>query len=551
MYMLHRYKGECKVLDLPDDEYLSPDTEEAIAASALAGGDTKREEEPLQPDDVLALEDQVFATEFAGQGPGVDVPSTLAANTGRRTNCTPATSDHPAKRTRERTQQSPWHPAQPSSVFPLDRAQVMAERTAGMLNPMPAPVSTHTRTADTHILGSNSSNGPSLTPTGVQQSTSFMLSHEQLLAIISAAQAGTLANLAHAPVNAITAALGTFTVSLSHHELTQILGVAAPSQTPHHEHHNQQAQASLPPSPPQTSLDTHGNRSYIPSNAPPCRAYLGMHAPEPFQQPSLPFLSIPNPNLGTPFPADPADARPHLGPLAQASGFTPLKILRSGFQEHIPLHHISNKLMEEATFQSPSSSGRIQISGQTIRLESVRLEMAGERKLTPETWIECSMNLIHAIAEHLLAGNDGRCGGPTARVIAARFEQHFTNLRSKADFISHFRIYLEYDIHMRSRWVTLSHNMDIAVWQPHIMEGLVLADIHCTSDAMISALSNFQNSAGSSQSGSSSSRGRSTQQTSFRDSNRDRSATASASNKNTSAASKTAAVIFCMLCRAA
>ncbi|KAG6805735.1 hypothetical protein H0H92_014202 [Tricholoma furcatifolium] len=205
--------------------------------------------------------------------------------------------------------------------------------------------------------------------------------------------------------------------------------------------------------------------------------------------------------------------------------------------------------MEEAAFQTPSSSGGIQISGQTIRLESVGLETAGECKLTPESWIECSMNLVHAIAEHLLAGTDGRCGGPTARVIAGRFEQHFTNLCSKADFISHFRIYLEYDIRMRSCWVTLSHDMDIAVWQPHIMEGLVLADVHCTSDAMISTLSNFMNNSNTSQSNSSSSRGRSNQQTSFCEPNRDRSTNASSSNKTTPAA-KAAAIIFCMLCGA-
>ncbi|KAG6809808.1 hypothetical protein H0H92_014670 [Tricholoma furcatifolium] len=89
-------------LDIPEDEYLSPDTEEALAANTLTEGDTEGEDELLQHDDALTHEHIAYAMEFAGHGSGFAEPSTPAANTGRRTDRTPATSECPAKWTRER-----------------------------------------------------------------------------------------------------------------------------------------------------------------------------------------------------------------------------------------------------------------------------------------------------------------------------------------------------------------------------------------------------------------------------------------------------------------
>ncbi|KAG6825332.1 hypothetical protein H0H92_004049 [Tricholoma furcatifolium] len=200
-------------LDTALGDSAGDDDVEAIAANALADGDTEGEDELLQPENALAHEQSAYVTEYAGYSHGGAEPSTPAANTGRRADRTPATAERPAKRTRERTQQSPWHPAQPTSIFPLDRAQVVAERTANAINATPALAAAHTRTADTHIHGGSALNESSHMPTGAAATSStsaasFTLSQEQLLAIIAAAQAGTLSNLAHAPLNAITAALG-------------------------------------------------------------------------------------------------------------------------------------------------------------------------------------------------------------------------------------------------------------------------------------------------------------------------------------------------------
>ncbi|KAG6822246.1 hypothetical protein H0H92_014666, partial [Tricholoma furcatifolium] len=124
-------------LDTADDEYLSPDTEEALAANVLSGGDTEGEDESHQPNDALDPEDLTYAVEYAGQNTLSGVPSTPAANSGRRAERTPASVERPAKRTRERSQQSPWHPAQPASIFPIDRAQVVAERASGTIHATP------------------------------------------------------------------------------------------------------------------------------------------------------------------------------------------------------------------------------------------------------------------------------------------------------------------------------------------------------------------------------------------------------------------------------
>ncbi|KAG6808419.1 hypothetical protein H0H92_004165 [Tricholoma furcatifolium] len=454
-------------LDLPDEEYLSPDTEDAMAAIALAGNDTDGEEAYDMINEPTILADGIttgpepgdFAIE-AGGNP--DAPATPAAHTGRRNTRTPAGSERPHKRTRERTQQSPWAATGVSgehttSVFPLNRAQVVAERAASSVHatqtaaleslagPNTNHANTHTRTSES-LAGPNTNHANTHTCTSgsladvllphalagapaapLVAGASFTLTQEQLLTIIAAAQNGSLANLVNNPSSSGTGVPG----SLIHEQGTSA-GHAVP--------------------PVHATRGPQGIRRLASVSNDPRRMFLGRQTAAPAAPPSAAYLDVVTHGLGTPF-----DAGPVAEPTANSSGFTPLvrclanpstaalhalppaqsvilsaddritphkvqKILRSGFREHIPLHHLTNKLMEEAAFSTPSSSTGIQISGQTISLGSVGLDKTGERNLTPETWIECSMNLVRSMAEHLLAGTDGRCGGPTARIIASRFE---------------------------------------------------------------------------------------------------------------------------------
>ncbi|KAG6824190.1 hypothetical protein H0H92_007683 [Tricholoma furcatifolium] len=564
-------------LDTLDEEYLSPDTEDARAAAVLAGHDADPENDLAQDCATGRLdpEDATLDPALLGYGLGTSAdnrvtadasapfPTTPAVHTGRRSDRTPASGDRPSKRTRERTQQSPWNADRDgggatSSIFPLDRAQVVAERASMTYTTREVP-SNPTATQHAHTQTTNSLfdrlrpyAAPQPSDAAPSNAAAFTLTQDQLLAIIAAAQAGTLGHLAQPASVPTQAAAGTRI--LFPHTSRSAYTFTGPSR-PSASNTHSQSQAHLLAHGIILSYLTYRMHSLVTISG-----NRGLAPPAPNVH--RPFTMAPvHPTLGTPFAPAQAPGVPLPAPAAAPSGFTPMvrrlanpapsalhtlpptqsvilsaddrvtphkvqKILRLGFREHIPLHHLTNKLMEEAAFSPPPSGGGFQISGQTISIGSVGLDTAGERNLTAESWIECSTNLVRSIAEHLLAGSDGRCGGPTAKVIAARFEQHFNCLRGKADFIAHFRLYLEYDIRMRSRWVTMSHEMDIAVWQDRVWDAIVRADMLRSSDAMITTLSNFQNGPAPGSSSSSSSRGKSS---SFRDSGRDRASTSTGS----------------------
>ncbi|KAG6809708.1 hypothetical protein H0H92_015060 [Tricholoma furcatifolium] len=447
-------------LDVPDDDYLSPDTEDAMAANALAGNETdienalntyEADDDPVALAEGVAIDLEAEDVVLRDAG-SLGIPTTPGAHTGRRSVRTPAVSDRPPKRIRERTQQSPWNgpvgtdvPA--NSVFPLNRAQLMAERTSASVGQQ---ANTHIPTSGSlaNVLLPHAATGAS--PMLPSSGASFTLTQEQLLTIIAAAQNGSLANLVNPTPPTSSGVPGTSfgpdteTSSRLHLPTGSLL-------------HEQGTANALPRHTAHTTQNTHGtafsvtlpgNCGLAPPTGGPRRPFLGRPPTEPAPRPAPLFPGMATATLGTPFAADSTGAGLAIDPAAGASGFTPLvcrlanpstsalhalspaqsivlsaddritpykvqRILRSGFKEHVPLHHLTNKLMEEAAFSTPSSSGGIQISGQTISLGSVGLDKTGERNLTPECWIECSMNLVRSLAEHLLAGTDGRCGGPT------------------------------------------------------------------------------------------------------------------------------------------
>ncbi|KAG6814947.1 hypothetical protein H0H87_006342, partial [Tephrocybe sp. NHM501043] len=63
---------------------------------------------------------------------------------------------------------------------------------------------------------------------------------------------------------------------------------------------------------------------------------------------------------------------------------TPAKVqrnLRAGFQEHVPLHYLTNKKMEQAAYTPAPPAPGLQISGQQLQLTPVGLEAEGECEL--------------------------------------------------------------------------------------------------------------------------------------------------------------------------
>ncbi|KAG6843554.1 hypothetical protein H0H87_003256 [Tephrocybe sp. NHM501043] len=111
-------------------------------------------------------------------------------------------------------------------------------------------------------------------------------------------------------------------------------------------------------------------------------------------------------------------------------------ILHAGFHEHVPLHYLSNKKMEEAAYTPASLAPGLQILGQQLHLTLVGLEAEGKHDLISELWIECSINLVCPQCEHLNTESDPCPGRDTTNTIADIFAQHFEHICGAANFVS-------------------------------------------------------------------------------------------------------------------
>ncbi|KAG6808778.1 hypothetical protein H0H92_002932 [Tricholoma furcatifolium] len=496
-------------LETTDDQgYLSPDTEDAIAAAALAGNE---------------VDNVAFTSAYNALVVALSEPLPRAA----RQNAPGNAATNPLGRLRPRTRDNPSSRLTEARSWQKER---LRPHTLGTHTIPPQPQ------APIETVPAADQPAPART---------FTFTQEQFIAIITAAQAGQLSNLTDP-----ASLTGTGTQAVLHDACSQGIPQGTTLSLFHTSHAHAPADAS-------TSRPAALGGGFRPPTY-PSAGNIGSLTNTLLGRLNTACAHVPaktGPTLCTPFPdasapsggpsgftplvrklANPSSAALHALPPTQSvllsadDRVTPhkvQKILRSGFKEHIPLHHLTNKLMEEATFSTPPPVGGLQISGQTISIGTVSLESAGERLLTPELWIECSGNLVRSIAEHLLAGTDGVCGGPTARVIASHFEHHFATLRNRFDFISHFRHYLEYDIRIRARWVTMSAKLNLTVWQKGIWEGIRDADILRSNDALLSSIASLQNTSSTSARGGN--RGGNTQ--SFRSSTSDR---GSSSNKATS-----------------
>ncbi|KAG6815561.1 hypothetical protein H0H87_000535 [Tephrocybe sp. NHM501043] len=145
-------------------------------------------------------------------------------------------------------------------------------------------------------------------------------------------------------------------------------------------------------------------------------------------------------------------------------------ILWAGFNEHVPLHHLTNKKMKEAAYMPIPPAPGLQLVGQHLQLALMGLKAEGECELTTELWIECSANLVCSMQEHLHAGTVPCPRGITANTIADIFASHFEHIYDAVDFVSNLPLYKKYNICIQICWLTMSDKINTRHWQSTVWD---------------------------------------------------------------------------------
>lgn len=198
----------------------------------------------------------------------------------------------------------------------------------------------------------------------------------------------------------------------------------------------------------------------------------------------LTLLSADNPGSPLPLLASSSKAHLHTVPTATFTAqvdpnevLIPVKIiriLRSGWMDHIPLDAITNDACRLAASQASRNSdhGLTMNADGRIISKATLLDTSKEDKITISDWYQASRNLVYAIRQFLLAGGDDKPGGPNAKAISAVFGKHFVTLQMRADFEASFATYRDYDINIRRRYVNGSSSFNPGIFQQSLYESI-------------------------------------------------------------------------------
>jgi hypothetical protein len=77
---------------------------------------------------------------------------------------------------------------------------------------------------------------------------------------------------------------------------------------------------------------------------------------------------------------------------------------------------------------------------------------------------------------YLKAGLNNEIGGQVALAISNVWAMHYCNLLSQPNFMEKFHLYCEYDIYLRTKWLTLSSTFSPAEFQEGIFWDIVDQD---------------------------------------------------------------------------
>jgi hypothetical protein len=127
-----------------------------------------------------------------------------------------------------------------------------------------------------------------------------------------------------------------------------------------------------------------------------------------------------------------------------------VRILREGWVSHIPLTVLTSERCRAAAHIDYSGS-----SDQGKRSQ-LAMDAAAEGLMPLGDWFDAWPRLCAHISRHL--------GSADPEGVASAFRSHFTGIMARYDFKELYRLYLEYDIHIRTLWVTRAGEFSPAIF---------------------------------------------------------------------------------------
>jgi hypothetical protein len=117
-----------------------------------------------------------------------------------------------------------------------------------------------------------------------------------------------------------------------------------------------------------------------------------------------------------------------------------VRILKEGWKSHIPLTALTSKNCWAASFVDCSSILDDKKKSQLL------VDAAVEASMPLADWLEAWPGLCSHVNKHYVFQDRNK--------VADAFQKHFSGIMSRFDFKSKFTLYLEYNIHIRTLWVS-------------------------------------------------------------------------------------------------
>jgi hypothetical protein len=165
-----------------------------------------------------------------------------------------------------------------------------------------------------------------------------------------------------------------------------------------------------------------------------------------------------------------------LDPNSRVHPIAEVIILQEGWKRHLPISNLTNRKCSLADRSANLPNNALVVGPRGLEIQSLHTNPANEAALNLEEFIQATNCLVEMIPLYLKAGPNNEIGGPTAKAIGDAWAAHYRNLLAHTDFTERFHLYREYDIYLRTKWLTLSHSFLPADFHEDVFRNMVDRD---------------------------------------------------------------------------
>jgi hypothetical protein len=148
-------------------------------------------------------------------------------------------------------------------------------------------------------------------------------------------------------------------------------------------------------------------------------------------------------------------------------------ILQEGWKRHLPISNLTNKKRSLADRSANLPNNTLVVRPNSLEIQPLHTSPAAETALSLEEFMQATNCLTEMIPLYLKAGRNNEIGGNAAKAIGDAWATHYRTMLSRPDFTERFPLYREYDIYLRTKWLTLSSKFSPANFQEEVFRDIV------------------------------------------------------------------------------